>query len=96
MPVQVNIHEAKTHFSQLVERASAGEEIVIAKAGEPKARLVALEPARPKNRKPGSMKGKIWLAPDWDSPEVNDAIADLFEGADDLFDLETGQSRRPD
>ncbi len=96
MSTQVNIHEAKTHFSRLVERAAAGEEIVIAKAGEPRARLVPLVDAAPRRRKPGSMKGKIWLAPDWDSPEVNTEIADLFEGADDFFDLETGKSRRPD
>ena len=42
------------------------------------------------------MKGKIWLAPDWDSPEVNAEIADLFEGADDFFDLETGESHHPE
>ncbi len=96
MSTQVNIHEAKTHFSRLVERAAAGEEIVIAKAGEPRARLVPLVDAAPRRRKPGSMKGKIWLAPDWDSPEVNTEIADLFEGGDDFFDLETGKSRRPD
>ena len=64
MSTQVNIHEAKTHFSRLVERAAAGEEIVIAKAGEPRARLVPLVDAAPRRRKPGSMKGKIWLAPD--------------------------------
>ncbi len=41
----VNVHAAKTHFSQLLERAHAGEEIIIAKAGKPYARLVPLEPA---------------------------------------------------
>ena len=96
MSTQVNIHEAKTHFSRLVERAAAGEEIVIAKAGEPRARLVPLAEPAPKRRAPGSMKGKIWLAPDWDSPEVNAEISDLFEGADDFFDLETGESHRPE
>ena len=50
MSTQVNIHEAKTHFSRLVERAAAGEEIVIAKAGEPRARLVPLE--RPTSETP--------------------------------------------
>ncbi|MFN8224846.1 MAG: type II toxin-antitoxin system prevent-host-death family antitoxin [Gaiellales bacterium] len=96
MPTQVNIHEAKTHFSKLVERAAAGEEIVIAKAGEPRARLVPLAPAPPRRRKPGSMKGKIWLAPDWDSPEVNEAIADLFEKGDDLIGRESVEPRRTD
>ncbi len=85
MSIQVNIHEAKTHLSRLVERAAAGEEIVIAKAGEPRARLVPLEPPRPKRRQPGSMKGKIWFAPDWDSPEVNEAIARMFEGEDEPY-----------
>jgi prevent-host-death family protein len=95
MSQQINIHEAKTHFSQLVERAAAGEEIVIAKAGQPRARLVPLAGLAPQRRIPGSMKGKIWFAPDWDSPEVNAEIADLFEGADDFFDLESGESERP-
>lgn len=83
MTIQVNIHEAKTHLSRLVEQAAAGEEIVIAKAGEPKARLVPLQPRGPKRRRPGSMKGKIWFAPDWDSPEVNEAIARMFESEDE-------------
>jgi prevent-host-death family protein len=60
-----NIHQAKTHFSKLVERAAAGEEIVIAKAGKPIARLVPYKEAPPQ-RKPGSMKGKIRIARDFD------------------------------
>lgn len=55
---QVNIHEAKTHLSRLIEDVSLGEEIVIAKAGTPVARLVAIEPVRPP-RRPGSLKGKF-------------------------------------
>lgn len=80
MTEQVNIHEAKTHFSRLVDRAAAGEEIVIAKAGEPRARLVPLERPTGRRRGYGSMRGKIWLADDWDSDETNDAIAELFFG----------------
>ena len=74
MSEQVNIHEAKTHFSRLVERAAAGEEIVIAKAGQPRARLVPLGRKRPSGRRRGygSMRGKIWLADDWDSDETNE------------------------
>jgi prevent-host-death family protein len=53
----VNVHEAKTQFSKLLERASAGEEIVIAKGGRPCARLVPLEAPRP--RKPGLLKGSV-------------------------------------
>ncbi len=84
MSEQVNIHEAKTHFSRLVERAAAGEEIVIAKAGQPRARLVPLERPSGRRRGYGSMRGKIWLADDWDSEETNAAIAELFFGDTDL------------
>jgi prevent-host-death family protein len=86
MSEQVNIHEAKTHFSRLVERAAAGEEIVIAKAGQPRARLVPLERPSGRRRGYGSMRGKIWLAEDWNSEETNEAIADLFFGESDPED----------
>jgi prevent-host-death family protein len=70
---QVNIHEAKTHFSKLVERAEAGEEIVIARNGKPVAKLVpCAEPLKP--RQFGQWEGKVWLAPDWDSDETNEEI----------------------
>lgn len=63
----VNIHAAKTHLSSLVEEAAAGEEIVIAKAGKPVARLVPLEkPAAP--RKPGLWKGLIDIHDNFDDP----------------------------
>jgi prevent-host-death family protein len=75
----VNIHDAKTHLSRLVERVEGGEEVIIARAGRPVARLVPYR-ARREPRKPGLLKGKIWLADDWDSPEVNAEIAALFEG----------------
>jgi len=74
----VNIHDAKTHLSRLVERVEAGEEIVIARAGKPVARLVPLG-LRTRPRQLGTLRGKIWLAPDWDSPEVNAEIARDFE-----------------
>jgi len=86
MSEQVNIHEAKTHFSRLVERAAAGEEIVIAKAGQPRARLVPLERPSGRRRGYGSMRGKIWLADDWNSEETNEAIAELFFGESDPAD----------
>jgi prevent-host-death family protein len=77
MTAQVNIHEAKTHLSRLVERAAAGEEIVIAKAGKPMARLVAVErPLRP--REPGGWEGRVWIADDFD--ELPDEIAAAFRG----------------
>jgi prevent-host-death family protein len=52
----VNVHEAKTHFSKLLSRVNAGEEIIIAKAGKPCARLVPLSPAK---RTPGIVKGAV-------------------------------------
>jgi prevent-host-death family protein len=74
----VNLYEAKTHLSELVERAARGEEVVIAKAGEPKARLVPL--ARPvKHRKPGDWKGRVVISPDFDAPLPEEILA-AFEG----------------
>lgn len=74
----VNIYEAKTSLSELVERAAAGEEIIIAKAGTPKARLVPLESAGPR-RMPGHGKGKWKVANDFDAPLPADVL-DRFEG----------------
>jgi prevent-host-death family protein len=74
----INIHEAKTHFSRLVERVEAGEELVIARAGRPVAMLVPI-PARTTPRMPGQLKGKIRFAGDWDSPAINAEIAALFD-----------------
>jgi prevent-host-death family protein len=76
----VNMHEAKTQLSRLVARAAAGEDIVIGKAGRPVARLVPYE-ERTEPRKPGSMKGKIWMADDWD--ETPQWLIDAFEGKGD-------------
>lgn len=78
---QVNLYEAKTHLSDLVERAAAGEEIIIAKAGTPMARLVPIAGTRPE-RRPGRAKGKIRIAPDFDAPLPPD-IARAFGLADD-------------
>ena len=63
----VNIHEAKTHFSKLLARVSMGEEIVIARAGKPVARLLPIQPATSKKRISGIDKGKIWMAKDFNS-----------------------------
>lgn len=63
----VNVHEAKTHLSRLIERVSRGEEIVIAKAGRPVARLVPVE-TKMANRLPGTAKGQVLVAPDFDAP----------------------------
>ena len=61
----INTHEAKTHLSRLLERVASGEEIVIAKRGKPVAKLVAVGGAP---RRPGSLKGKLSLRPDFDEP----------------------------
>lgn len=63
----VNLYEAKTQLSKLVERAAAGEEIVIAKAGRPRARLVPLA-SRSEPRRPGGWEGTAWIAKDFDDP----------------------------
>jgi prevent-host-death family protein len=74
----VNIHEAKTHLSKLVERAAAGSEIVIAKAGKPVARLVPLALVN-RPRKLGVLKGKIKVPDDFDAPLPAKVLA-AFEG----------------
>ncbi len=58
MALMVNVHEAKTHFSRLLEQAHAGQEIVLAKAGKPYARLMPLSPNSGK-RQPGRLAGKV-------------------------------------
>jgi prevent-host-death family protein len=73
----VNIHEAKTHLSRLVERVEAGEEILIARAGRPVARLVPLR-SRMSPRQPGIWRGRVRLAPDFD--QTDKELLDAFEG----------------
>lgn len=66
--MEVNVHEAKTHFSQLLQRVEAGEEITIARAGKPVAKLIAAGP--PGGKRPMGMdRGKIWIADDFDAPD---------------------------
>ena len=66
-PVQVNLYEAKTHLSSLVERAAKGEEIVIAKAGKPMARLAPVVPQPQRKRLWGqNFLGITYMAPDWE------------------------------
>ncbi len=72
-----NLYEAKLNLSRLVDRAAAGEEIVIAKNGKPMARLVPLPP-RPK-REPGGWEGKVWEAPDCWAPMTEEELQD-WEG----------------
>lgn len=72
-----NIYEAKTHLSQLIERALQGEEIIIGKAGKPIIRLVPYQPTL-KKRQPGYWKGKVKIAKDFDV--LPDSIMDAFKG----------------
>lgn len=74
----VNIHEAKTHLSRLLERVEAGEEIVIARAGKPVARLTPFEEAAP-SRVPGTGRGEIRTGDDFDD-DLPDDLLDMFEG----------------
>lgn len=74
----VDIHEAKAEFSRLVEQVAAGEEIVIAKAGKPLARLSPLR-ERKQPRKPGCLAGRFHVLEDFDAPLPNDLL-DAFEG----------------
>jgi prevent-host-death family protein len=76
MATVVNIHEAKTHLSRLLVRASSGEEIVIAKAGKPVARLVPVV-ERPAQRRPGTAKGQVTLSPDFDAPLPEDLLGEF-------------------
>jgi prevent-host-death family protein len=71
------MHQAKTSLSRLVERALAGEEIVIARNGEPLVKLVPVVKER-KPRVPGLYKGKIWIGPDFEF--TDEEITELFEG----------------
>lgn len=77
---QVNLYDAKTQLSKLVDRAAAGEEIVIAKAGRPVARLVPLAKTTRK-REFGFLRGKVWVGPDFDGPLPED-IQRAFDGLD--------------
>jgi antitoxin (DNA-binding transcriptional repressor) of toxin-antitoxin stability system len=75
MATTVNIHEAKTHLSRLLESVERGEEVVIARAGHPVAKLSQFSPARPRVADPGSMQGTDW----WSADDFDAPIDELFE-----------------
>jgi len=77
---QVNVHEAKTHLSRLLEEVKAGEEIIIAKNGQPAAKLVPVRDFEP--IKFGLMKGVFTVPDNFDDP-LPDDLLDLFEGKGD-------------
>jgi prevent-host-death family protein len=84
----VNVYEAKTHLSKLLGRVEHGEEIVIARAGRPIAKLVPVL-RRTEPRKPGGWEGRVWMAPDFD--ELPSDLLAAFEGDDPDDPLNQGQ-----
>jgi prevent-host-death family protein len=71
-----NVHDAKTHLSRLLEQVARGEEVIIAKSGRPVAKLV---PVAAEPRRPGRLKGRIRLGPDFDEPLPEEVLA-AFRG----------------
>ena len=78
MTVQVNIYEAKSNFSKLINQVIAGEEVIVAKSGKPVAKLVPFEKPS-QNRKPGSAKGKLILSDDFDAPLPDDILEEFYQ-----------------
>ncbi len=78
MSEKVNIHEAKTHLSRLIQRVQRGEQIIIAKAGRPVARLTAVEAATAGRRIAGTARGQVHMSKDFDSP-LPDELRRHFE-----------------
>jgi prevent-host-death family protein len=75
---EVNVYEAKTHLSRLLDRAEGGEEIVITRHGRPVARLGPLR-EQPRTRKLGRLRGRIRMSEDFDAP-LPDELLEAFEG----------------
>lgn len=82
----VNLYDAKTQLSKLVDRAAAGEEIIIAKAGKPKAKLVPYRPSRKKRIGGQNLLGITYMAEDWDGA-LPPEIQRYFDGESDPEDL---------
>ena len=81
MSATVNIYEAKTQLSRMIDRAAAGEEIVISRNGRPVARLCPLEPRKRNTVKFGLLKGQFEVPEDFDAP-LPDELLRLFEGGE--------------
>lgn len=73
MPIEANIHEAKTHFSELIAKVLAGERVIIARAGKPVAELIPYR-ERGAPRRPGSARGQVVIGPDFDAPLPEDIL----------------------
>ena len=78
MQTQINVHEAKTRLSQLIEQALAGDEVIIARAGTPVVKLVAIEASKPR-RVLGPLAGKARVPEDFNAP-LPPEVLDDFEG----------------
>ncbi|MFI5890851.1 type II toxin-antitoxin system Phd/YefM family antitoxin [Actinoplanes sp. NPDC051513] len=76
-PAQFNIHDAKTNLSRIIERVEHGEEIIISRSGTPVAKVIPLN-RRVNRAGRGSLAGQLTMTDDWDSPDVNEAIARDF------------------
>jgi prevent-host-death family protein len=76
VPIQVNIHEAKTHLSKLLARVKEGQEVIIAKGGKPVARLIPIV-EKPVRRIPGTAKSKILVSPSFNDPLPEDVLEDF-------------------
>lgn len=87
----VNMHEAKTHLSKLVERVERGEEIVISRAGNPAAKLVPMPQAKPGKRKLGGWEGKFEMPSDEEWERISKEVerdfeeSEIFPRGDDLW-----------
>lgn len=94
MAIQVNVLEAKTQLSRLLDRAEAGEDVVIARAGQPVARLVPIDArATDAPRKLGTLAGKGWVADDFDAPLPADVL--ITAGGDAPDKSQKGRSKKP-
>lgn len=77
--MEVNIHQAKTHLSRLLQKVAAGEDVTIARAGVPVARLIAVTPAKA-NRPLGFAGSEVWVADDFDAPLPTDLLKEFYGG----------------
>ena len=91
--MEVNIHEAKTHFSRLLQRVASGEEVTIARAGVPVARLVPIE-AKKKTRPLGFARGEVWVADDFDAPLPDEILKEFYGGEIPAIENSSARKRK--
>lgn len=92
--MEVNIHEAKTQLSRLLQRVAAGEEVTIARAGVPVARLVAVE-QNSKTRPLGFARGQVWVADDFDAQLPDDLLKGFYGGELPPIETDTRRVKKP-